>query len=37
MEDSVKAQSGHDAWLAMENAKKDYIKRVREGNYYDEE
>jgi hypothetical protein len=27
MEDSMKAQNGHDAWLAMENAKKDYMEK----------
>lgn len=27
MEDGVKGQNGHDAWLAMENAKKDYMEK----------
>lgn len=27
MENSVKPQNGHDAWLAMENAKKDYMEK----------
>jgi uncharacterized protein YaaR (DUF327 family) len=27
MENSVKPQNGHDEWLAMENAKKDYMEK----------
>ena len=27
MEDGVKVQNGHDAWLAMESAKKDYMEK----------